>query len=368
MAATERTLLAAALALPGMLPAGAAAQAMPEGGLFSAKYLYYRDWQPGADRMTVEAPSFYVLAPFAQTWTVEGSLTFDAVSGASPLYFNVLSGASGEGIHDYRKAGDLKISKYFDRWIVGAGAVISSENDYLSRGGVFDLRWFTEDRNTTLAFSFGGAADIINSTNGIAENEHRNTVEFLVGITQALSPTAIIQSNLTYSYGHGYFNDPYKSFDTRPDNRRITAWLTRYNQFFPTLDATLKVGYRYLDDSFGANSNMVEAAWVQPLPSGFTVTPNLRYLSQDAAWFYFNPPFPQGRVPGEPYTTDTRLSAFGAITAGLLVAKALPDGWTVDLKYEFYRQKSAWKLGGDGSPGLLPFSANWIQAGVAKAF
>ena len=53
---------------------------------------------------------------------------------------------------------------------------------------------------------------------------------------------------------------------------------------------------------------------------------------------------------------------------GLLVAKTLPDGWTVDLKYEFYRQKSAWKLGGDGSPGLLPFSANWIQAGVAKAF
>jgi hypothetical protein len=368
VAATERTLLAAALALPGMLPAGAAAQAMPEGGLFSAKYLYYRDWQPGADRMTVEAPSFYVLAPFAQSWTVEGSLTFDAVSGASPLYFNVLSGASGEGIHDFRKAGDLKISRYFDRWIVGAGAVISSEDDYLSRGGVLDLRWFTEDRNTTLAFSFGGAADIINSTNGIAENEHRNTVEFLVGITQALSPTAIIQSNLTHSYGHGYFNDPYKSFDTRPDYRRITAWLTRYNQFFPALDATLKVGYRYLDDSFGANSNMVEAAWVQPLPSGFTVTPNLRYLSQDAAWFYFDPPLLNGFVEGQPYTADTRLSAFGAITAGLLVAKTLPDGWTVDLKYEFYRQKSAWKLGGDGSPGLLPFSANWIQAGVAKAF
>ena len=157
MAATERTLLAAALALPGVLPGGAAAQAMPEGGLFAAKYLYYRDWQPGADRMTVKAPSFYLLAPFAQSWTVEGSLTFDAVSGASPLYFNVLSGASGEGIQDFRKAGDVKISKYFDRWIVGAGAVISSEDDYLSRGGVFDLRWFTEDRNTTLAFSFGGA-------------------------------------------------------------------------------------------------------------------------------------------------------------------------------------------------------------------
>ena len=368
MAATERTLLAAALALPGLLPGGAAAQAMPEGGLFSARYLWYRDWQPGADRMNVDAPSFYLLAPFAQSWTIEGSLVLDAISGASPLYFNVLSGASGEGIRDYRKAGDVKLSKYFDRWIVGAGAVVSSEHDYLSRGGVFDLRWFTEDRNTTLAFSFGGAADVINSTNGIAVDQKRNTVEFLAGITQALSPTSIVQSNITYSRGHGFFSDPYKSFDDRPNKRRITAWLTRYNEYFPRLDATLKVGYRYLDDSFGANSNMVEASWVQALPAAFSLTPNFRYLSQDAAWFYGNPPILSGWVEGQPYTADTRLSAFGAITAGLMVAKTLPEGWTVDLKYEFYRQQSSWKLGGDGSPGLLPFSASWIQAGVAKAF
>ena len=186
----------------------------------------------------------------------------------------MLSGASGEGVHDYRKAGDVKLSKYFDRWIVGVGAVVSSEHDYLSRGGVFDLRWFSEDRNTTLAFSFGGAADVIDSTNGIAVDQRRNTVEFLVGVTQALSPTSIVQSNVTYSRGHGYFSDPYKTFDDRPDQRRITAWLTRYNEFFPRLDATLKVGYRYLDDSFGADSNMVEAAWVQALPTGFSLTPN----------------------------------------------------------------------------------------------
>jgi len=136
VAATERTLLAAALALPGLLPGGAAAQAMPEGGLFSAKYLWYRDWQPGADRMNVDAPSFYLLAPFAQSWTIEGSLVLDAISGASPLYFNVLSGASGEGIRDYRKAGDVKLSKYFDRWIVGApGAFLEGWGESRRRRG-----------------------------------------------------------------------------------------------------------------------------------------------------------------------------------------------------------------------------------------
>ena len=58
--------------------------------------------------------------------------------------------------------------------------------------------------------SIAGANDRINPTNGAVSNAPRNTLEYLVGITQALSPTQIVQSNLTYSYGHGYYNDPYK--------------------------------------------------------------------------------------------------------------------------------------------------------------
>ena len=66
--------------------------------------------------------------------------------------------------------------------------------------------------------------------------------------------------------------------------------------------------------------------------------------------------------------SDTRLSAFGALTPGITIMKLLPDGWSADLKLEFYRQRSAWRLGGAGSPGLEPFSARWIQAGLSKTF
>jgi hypothetical protein len=104
------------------------------------------------------------------------------------------------------------------------------------------------------------------------------------------------------------------------------------------------------------------------LPLGFSVTPGVRYISQNAAWFYFNPPFPQGFVPGQEYTADTRLSAFGAVTLGIVVAKQFDDGWSADLRVDYYRQDSDWRLGGSGSPGLLPFSARWIQVGLAKAF
>ena len=350
-----------------MLPAVAMAQTAPDTGILQLKYLDYRDWQPGADRMSVRSPAFYVLKPLSDTLAVEGALVYDSMSGASPLYFNTLSGASGVGITEYRTAGDIKVTRYLDGAAVGVGAAVSSERDYLSRAFSLDARISTADRNRTYAFGFGGAADVINSVNGVAENERRNTLDFLVGVTQALSANAILQSNLTYSSGHGYYSDPYKPLDHRPDQRRIFAWLTRYNQHLPDTDATLRLSYRYLHDSFGSTSNALEVAWFQPLPDGWSAAPNVRYYTQSAAYFYFNPPFPSGSVPGQFYTADTRLSAFGAFTLGVAVAKSLPDAWSASVKFEFYRQRSDWRPGG-GSPGIDPLSARWIEFGIAKAF
>jgi hypothetical protein len=50
-------LIAAALALPGIVPTHAQAQAAPEQGIVALRYYDYRDWQPGADRMSVRSPS-----------------------------------------------------------------------------------------------------------------------------------------------------------------------------------------------------------------------------------------------------------------------------------------------------------------------
>jgi hypothetical protein len=362
-------LLAAALALPGVMPSSALAQAAPDQGLVALKYLDYRDWQPGADRIHVHTPSLYVLKPLSDSLAAEGSLVYDSISGASPLYHNTLSGASGKGgVVDYRTAGDVKVTKYLDRAAIGVGAAISSERDYLSRAVSMDVRLSSDDRNRTYAFGVGGASDRIDSTNGLAEDKHRRTVDLLMGVTQALSSEAIIQSNLTWSTGHGYYSDPYKTLDIRPDSRRILAWLTRYNQHLPYFDSTVSLSYRYVLDSFGSDSHTVEAAWYQPLADGWSVKPALRYYTQAAADFYFDPPFPQGFSLGKPYSADTRLSAFGALTPGVTLAKTLPDGWQVDLKVEFYRQRADWRAGANGSPGLEPLSARWIQTGISKTF
>ena len=133
MAATDR-LLSAALALPGILPAVALAQSAPDHSVLAFRYFDYRDWQPGADRMTVRSPSIYLLKPLSETVALEGNVVYDAMSGASPLAFNTLSGASGLGITDYRTAGDVKVTKYFDRYAIGVGGAYSQCNPSPKKG------------------------------------------------------------------------------------------------------------------------------------------------------------------------------------------------------------------------------------------
>jgi len=173
------TLLSAALALPGVLPAHALAQSAPEQSVVSLRYLDYRDWQPGADRMTVRSPSLYVLKPLSESLALEGTVVYDAMSGASPIAFNTLSGASGLGVTDYRTAGDVKLTKWFDRYAIGVAAAYSHERDYISRAGGLEFRTWTDDRNTTLALGVGFAHDHINPTDRDIDDGNRNALDFL---------------------------------------------------------------------------------------------------------------------------------------------------------------------------------------------
>ena len=362
------TLFSAALALPGMLPLAVAAQTAPDQGVIALKYFDYRDWQPGANRMSVRSPSLYVLRPLSDDLALEGTVVYDSMSGASPLAFNTLSGASGLGVTDYRTAGDVKVTKYFDRFALGVGGAYSHERDYISRALSVEARTWTADKNRTFAFGLAGTSDAIHPTDRPIDNGQRRTLDFLVGVTQVMNANAIVQSNITYSAGHGDYSDPYKLLDTRPDHRRTLAWLTRFNQYVSSADATLKLLYRYIHDSFGDHSHTFELAWYQPLPNAFAVTPSLRYYTQSAADFFFGPPFGNGLVPGEPYTADTRLSAFGALTPSIRVDKQFDHGWSADVSFSYYQQRSSWRLGASGSGGLLPVSARWISIGVAKTF
>ena len=367
------SLLAAALALPGLaatLASGIAqAEEPPEHASLDLKYLYYRDYQAGERRMRVDAPSFYLVAPLAERYSVSGSFVMDTMTGASPLFHDTLSGASGIGVHDRRKAGDIKLTRYFERAAVAAQFAYSTETDYVSRAYSVEGRVSTPDNNTTIALGAGFTYDDINSENLVARGEHKRTADVMLGVTQVLSANDIIQSNVTYARGRGYYDDPYKAIDVRPDFRNQFAWLTRWNHHFSGLDATLRMSARWYRDTFGVRAITLGSEWVQPI-GAWTLTPGVRYTTQGAADFYYGPPFPQGFRLNEPYSADQRLSAFGAITAGIKVARSFAGGWRADFKIEHYEQRSDWRrfVSGDDTRPLKTFKAQFYQFGLGKDF
>ena len=380
--------LLASLVLPGLaalaaiIPLHAAAENAPEQMTIGVKYGTYKDWQEGFDRVTVKAPQVYVLAPIAGEWAVEGSWVGDSVSGASPRWHTQHTQMSGASqMSDYRKAGDVKVTRYLARAAVSASVAYSKEHDYTSRALGVDARWSSDDNNRTWTLGYGTASDIIDNTysGGSVVNQHKHTHEIMAGVTQVLTPTDIAQFNLTRSLGKGFYDDPYKAFDQRPNQRNAWISLARWNHHLAQFDASVRSSYRYYSDTFGVQSHTVGVEWVQPVGK-WTFTPGARYYSQSAARFYLDPVLnAQGQYDqmsafsraitqlGSDQSTDQRLAAFGAVTLSMKLAYAFTPSTAVDFKLEDYRQSAGMRMGG-GSPGLDTFYARFMQVGLAHRF
>ena len=388
-------LLSAALVLPSVQ--FAYADAAPERGVVSLKYLNYQDSQSAdtpatasllsRDRIAVNALSIMSVMPVAGEWSVGVSFIEDSVTGASPAYHSsgfpasksdVKSGASGE----LRHAVDLQLTRYFSQGSVTAGTSYSKESDYISRSCSLQGSLSTEDKNTT--FTLGGSfnddsidlnkPNVVLSKQQLAE-EKKQVFAGLVGVTRVLTKKDIVQLNLGYSNGNGYYTDPYKDPDNRPRDRNSFTALGRWNHHFDGTDGTARLSYRYYSDTFGIRAHTLDAEYVQPLNHGWTLTPLLRLYTQSESDFYFTVAEEQFNGDGTPkapitttpyYTEDQRLSAFGAVTLGLKVSKQLNPDWLVDLKFEQYQQRDEWSLSGSGDPGLATFNARSIQVGISR--
>ncbi len=369
----------AALALPGVMvthATNAHAENAPDEGVVTVKLQAYKDSQPGLERIKVIAPSVHLVFPIAGAWSLEATAVQDNISGASPRWHTSISGASH--MEDRRTATDVKLTRYFDRAAVGLRYAYSDEHDYRSNAVALDARFSSADNNTTFAAGLATSRDVINPVNELVVNEHKEVTEGMIGVTQVLGKNDLAQVNLTYARGRGYFNDPYKLVDQRPRNKNQTIALVRWNHFFEGNSTTLRSSYRFYDDNFGVQAHTAAVEWVVPLSERFVITPTARYYTQRRASFYFDPvydpeigePYPAGysQSPPKYYSADARLSSYGAVTVGSKFEWRIDKLWSVDLKYEFYQQRSSWRLGGGGSPGLAVFSAQFAQIGISRRF
>jgi hypothetical protein len=370
-------ILAAALALPGLaLPGLAVAENAPEQASLAFKYLDYRDSQPGLDRIHVTSPALELVLPIAGNWAIHANTVSDSISGASPRYHTAVSGASR--FEEKRQASDISVTRYFSRGSVSVGAGRSGENDYVSRFYSLQGSVSSQDNNTTFLMGTGLSLDKINPVNAVVRNERKHSNEFMLGLTQVLTPADLAQIVITHVEGNGYYADPYKSLDRRPRQREQNVLLLRWNHHFASLGSSNRLSYRNYADSYGISSHSLEEEYVHPFGAGWKFTPSLRYYTQSAARFYYDPvydprfraPFPVGYnfLSKADISSDQRLSAFGAVTLGLRLEKQFADSWTIDAKWEVYQQRASWRWLGTGSPGLAKFSAHSVQVGIKKSW
>lgn len=278
-----------------------------------------------------------------------------------------LSSADGGRFSDQRTAGDIKVTHFLDSLSLGAGIAYSTENDYDSLSLLFDTRIWTANKNTTFSFGVSTNLDRITSSADPLLSENKTTLDFLVGVTQVLTPNSIVQSNITFNNQDGYLSDPYRDSDNRPRSRQGIAWLTRYNLFIEPADAALHLDYRLYGDSWGILSHMFEMALYQPISSRFMLRPGFRYYTQGAADFYSYDGSPSSI--SDNFSFDQRLAAYGGITVGLKLIIDLGAGFKSSVGMDYLTQSSDLQLGSRShETSRDPLDAQFVFVELTKKF
>jgi hypothetical protein len=338
---------------------------------------------------------------------------------AHPGLVHVMASASPET----RRQWDGSLTREWGKGELTLGGGISDEHDYLSRffnaGGKlnFDnkltvLNWGASATWNRIRASIAAnsAADDGNYTNQIHDYHGQPTIfgerqDYAadIGLTRILNAGALLQGDLSFTRSSGFLENPYKavifafndpdeefdnqglkyipikgSLEQRPDVRSQWAFNLRLAQHIAATDGALHLSYRFYRDSWHISSQTAEVSLEQPLGHGWLITPDVRYYSQTAAFFYapyfmFDEPYPahpggpleRDKIPLNYFSSDERLSAFGALSGSLALQKSLGHGVALDLSYEYYVHKGSLKLGGGGEPSYADFHSQLFTAGLA---
>ena len=342
------------------------------------------------DALTGASPNGAPAARIAQTFTRPQALT-GASGGGTATSYTVPPGETpvDPTFSDKRYEGGASIEWPLDLSTHGAlGATVSVEHDYWSFGANGRLTRDLFQKNTTLSLGLSGSLDDVRPAGGAPDpltlmppppppgtssggddegesegegegvesvpGERKNVGDVLVGVTQVLSRSTILQANYSASFSSGYLTDPYKlvavvqgpsdaspgdpvsyRFESRPDARTKQAVFAEAKRALGphVLDAT----YRYMWDDWGVRSDTVEGRLLLDIHGANSFEPQVRFYRQTAADFYVH-----SLVDGEPLpdhaTGDNRLGAFDAWTTGMKYAHRFSTGQELGIRLSYYVQ------------------------------
>lgn len=342
---------------------------------------------------------------------------------------HTLSSASPET----RKQGDFRVGYDWDEASIDVGAGTSVENDYNSNFGNIAGRLDFNQKltslnvgasytssNTEAMLDHDAVPYIEKSTFGTHVQSLQNGVKLVtggredwsgnIGLTQVLSKSALVEGSVSYTASTGYLANPYKVMEVlfidplqaadsdgkikatmrafleqRPSERNQWTENVRYVQHIAPFDAALHLDYRFFHDDWGIHAHTFSADWIQPLGDGWSITPRVRYYSQDSADFYapylvsnqaasksvqdpatgttktvkYDP-----KLLPKAYSSDQRLSGYGALSGGLSLTKKFAKGLELQAGAEYYTHAGSLKLGGGGEGNYTDFDGYLVNAAL----
>jgi hypothetical protein len=287
-----------------------------------------------ADSLTGASPNGAVPTTTPQTFTSpSGEKTYTTPANETPL---------DPTFRDERFALSVEWARPLGRELRSVfQGHFSGEHDYKSMGLSATLARDFNTRNTTLTGGLSYNSDEVDPVGGvpvglsdtvlrqrISGTESKQVIEALLGVTQVLSRTTLLQLNYTFGQDSGYLTDPYKLVsvvdaggipgpiwhEKRPEDR------TRHALYARTLTAfgrdVLNASYRYYRDDWSVNTHTVDLRYRLQVSGGHYLEPQLRYSLQSSAADFYRPYLLAGETV-EHVSADYRLATMTTTTLGL---------------------------------------------------
>ena len=247
----------------------------------------------------------------------------------------------------------------------------SNEYDYLSLGLNTSISKESEDKNTAWTLGFSYTSDKIKPVGGVptplatmvAPNmgvprsgtvDDKTTYDLLLGFTQVVSRTWILQTNLSLGYSSGYMNDPYKFvtifdenpgatlgnatsyiYESRPDSRFTKSLYVGSKNYFEA--GIMNLAYRFLNDDWGLNSHTIDASFNFGLSEKWRLEPGIRYYKQGAVDFY-KLAIGNGATVPQDITADYRMGDLTTIAPSVKITRKLENDKEMSLILRYYQQ------------------------------
>jgi len=237
------------------------------------------------------------------------------------------------------------------------GGNYSKEYDFDSLSASMTYAQDTSNKNQTYSIGLGFTSDTWDPVGGknpeltymIDGNfdqgdkggtDTKTTTDIMLGLTQVINRSTIMQFNLGISDSSGYLTDPYRFISVLQNDGKLSTSLpgasanafpylyekrpdkrTRNTFFWRTVhhlnEDVINVSYRYFTDDWGVDSHTLDFRYRYELGGHQYLQPHLRYYTQTNADFFVNYLLEGDVASTEFASADYRLSEFVGTTIGL---------------------------------------------------